>query len=81
METIFDYNPTELEMKRFGIQARFGDIDNQINLMKEMNAKSPDDNNYQLGLLFAMRGDMEKSDKYFSQIEDKTMLRTLVEDF
>lgn len=77
METIFDHNPTDLELKRFGGRESF-------EFFQEHGIDPfacEDDNLYQLGLLFAMRGDMEKANEYWSKIKYKAMLDTLVQDF
>ena len=78
MENIFDFNPTETELKRFGgietfeIAKEHGFYDKLI---------SGDNNLYMLGLLFAMRGDKAKANHYFGMIENKDLLCTLVQDF
>lgn len=81
METVFDHNPTEQELSRFGIKKEFGNIDKQIEFMRELNKKSNDDNLYQLGLLFSIRGNIERANQYFSKIKNKKMLDTLIQDF
>lgn len=77
METIFDYNPTDLELKRFGGKEAFK--------FCQEHGIDPfacvDDNLYQLGLLFSMRGDDKKANEYWSRMKDKSMLGTLVQDF
>ena len=76
METIFDHNPTDEELKRFGGREAFQWAkDNGIDLFK-----SSDDNNYQIGMLYSMRGDKTKANQYWSKIEHKEMLATLVQD-
>ena len=75
METIFDHNVTDNELKRFG---------GRETLIKfiERGLYEIDDNRlYHLGLLFAGRGDYEKAKCYFNKIEHKEMLSSLVQDF
>ena len=75
METILDYNPTDKELKRFGGRKA-------VELAIDKGLYEIADNRlYDLGLLFAGRGNKKKADEYFSQIEYKEMLATLVEDF
>jgi len=78
METIFDYNPTEEELGRFNLRTQ-----KQIDEIKRLYEEYPDVDsiNYQLGLLFAIRGDKRKANKYWSYIKDKSMLSTLIQDF
>ena len=75
METILDYNPTDKELKRFG-----GRKTVELTIDKGL-YEIADNRLYDLGLLFAGRGNKKKADEYFSQIEHKEMLATLVEDF
>lgn len=77
METIFDYNPTDEELKRFGGRKQF-------EWYKKLGFEPyshPDDANYALGLLFSMRGDKKKANEYWAKIKHKEILSTLVEDF
>ena len=74
METIFDYNPTERELKRFNFTNP-----EIIKFAKE--SKCSDSHLYQLGMLFSMRGDSKRADEYWSKIEDHRLLSTLIEDF
>jgi hypothetical protein len=76
IETILDYNPTEQEWKRFGFKG-------ESHFMKYYHdyIKSNDSINYQLGLLFAMRGEKDKANKYWQKVENDEMLKTLWEDF
>jgi hypothetical protein len=77
METIFDYNPTQGELNHFGLTSQ-----SYIDFFKkEFLPKSPDSRYYQLGMLFAMRGDNKKADVYWSKVKDVGLLSTLVEDF
>ena len=73
--TIFDFSPTEKELHRFGgEEALRWAIDNGI--------YDTDDNRlYHLFLLFAGRGDVENANKYSAQIQNKSMLDTLMQDF
>lgn len=74
METIFDHNPTDEELKRFGGKE----------VVEDLIAKgyyTEDDANYQLGILFSMRKDFKKSKEHFLKIEHKAMLDTLIQDF
>ncbi len=59
IETILDYNPTDEEWKRFRGESHF---------MKyyHIYIKSNDNINYQLGLLFSMRGDTSKAQSYWA---------------
>lgn len=74
METIFDHDPTEEEMERFkGLKNME---------LREIYLKGDTDNHfYDLGILFSIRNDEEKSNYYFSKIKDKTILNTLMQDF
>jgi hypothetical protein len=67
METIFDYNPTELELRRFGIKREDGDYEKQLKWMKEMLAGFQSPEYYYLGLLFSMRGDDKRAAEYFAK--------------
>lgn len=75
METIFDHNPTDQELKRFGGRERYEWIASQGLHY------SQDDNYYQIGMLYAGRGDKKKANEYWSKIKNKEMLTTLIEDF
>ena len=75
METIFDYNPTIAELGRFNVNRR------TIKMFKTSIIKCNDDRLYTLGLLFSMRGDNKKANEYWNQIEEKSILRTLIQDF
>ena len=75
MKTIFDYNPTEEELKRFG------GIDSLQWAIERGLYENEDNINYHLGLLFAGRGDKVKANAYFSKVKNKDMLRTLMQDF
>lgn len=77
IETIFDHNPTDLELKRFGGKGCFEYwLNKGINIYDD-----PDNCNFHLGLLFSMRGDDKKANEYWSKIEHKEMLDVLVQDF
>jgi hypothetical protein len=83
VESIFDYNPTERELRRFNLYS-----EEQIEEVKYLYSRYGDTDDccrdsilYQLGFLFLMRKKPETADKYFSRMKDKGMLSTLVEDF
>lgn len=77
METIFDHNVTDEELKRFGGRAAYDYFASKgIDLFADS-----DTNFYQIGILYAGRGDMKKANEYWSRIKDKSMLSTLVQDF
>jgi hypothetical protein len=80
IETIFDYNPTKGELKRFNLTSP-----ELIEMTKEFdhmpNSKSNDSRLYSLGLLFSMRGNDKKANEYWNKIENKDILSTLVQDF
>jgi len=67
METIFDYNPTELELRRFGMRREDGYYEKQIARNKEIMSNSSEPEYYYLGLLFSMRGDKKRAAEYFAQ--------------
>lgn len=74
METIFDHNPTEEEMKRFQ-----GLKDPRI---RAIWFNGHTDNHYcGLGILFSMREDKERADECRGKIERKSMLDTLIRVF
>lgn len=77
METIFDHNVTDKELKRFGGREAFEKAKRYgVDLLGDK-----DTNFYQIGILYASRGDRKKANKYWSKIKDKRMLTTLVQDF
>lgn len=77
METIFDYNPTNLELKRFGGKEAF-----EYAKQKNINLFANSDNNlWQIGLLFSMRGDSQKANDYWNKMKDKSQLTILIQDF
>lgn len=76
METIFDYNPTEEELQRFGGMKQFEFCKKLLGAYYIYE----DDANYHLGLLFSMRGDKERAKSYFAKIKKKEMLSTLMVD-
>ena len=76
-ETIFDHNPTDEELKRWGGREQFEKAERY-----GTDILSDDDSNYyMIGILYASRGDNKTAEKYFSKIKHKKMLSTLVEDF
>ena len=77
METIFDHNVTDNELKRFGGREAYDYFASKgIDLCADS-----DTNYYQIGILYAGRGDMNKAHEYWTKIIDKGMLSTLVLDF
>ncbi|WP_027185674.1 hypothetical protein [Desulfovibrio inopinatus] len=64
METIWDYNPTENELKSL-----FGNLAAAKRNREQV--QDDDDRNMWLASLFGVRGDMEKRDAYVAQIQDK----------
>ena len=76
METIFDYNPTEEELQRFGGMRQFEFCKKLLGAYYIYE----DDANYHLGLLFSMRGDNEKSNEYFRKVKNKERLKILWQD-
>ena len=76
IETILDYNPTEQEWKRFGFEG-----ESDFKKYSHIFINSHDSINYQLGLLYAMRGEKDKANKYWQKVENDEMLKTLWEDF
>ncbi len=77
METIFDHNPTDEELNRFGGREQFEwerahGIDPFAN---------PDDANFMLGLLFSMRDDKEKANFYFAKVKNRSLIAHLFQDF
>jgi hypothetical protein len=79
IETIFDHNPTDEELMRWGGPEAF-----EYFKSKGIDFTDPvheDSNYYMIGLLYASRGDRETARKYFSRIKHRDMLSTLTEDF
>jgi len=75
-ESIFDFELSEGEKRRFNILKP-----ELYEMVKESDARCSDDRYYRLGMLYAMRGDYDKSREYYDRIEDREMLRTLVDDY
>lgn len=76
-ETIFDHNPTERELKRWGGREAFEYFESH-----GIDPHSDQDTNlYRIGMLYAGRGDYEKANEYWAKMEDKSLLCTLVQDF
>jgi hypothetical protein len=67
METIFDYNPTDTELKRWVNAKDPAEREKQRQFLKEIleSADAPD--YYYLGLLFASRGDKKRANEYFAK--------------
>jgi hypothetical protein len=80
METIFDYNLTERELRRFGISKEWGNVEEQIEKQKNMFAKSKQPEYYWLGILFFSRGDKKRADEYFAKAE-QWQRDLLIQDF
>ena len=77
IETIFDHNPTDEELKRFGGKENFEWAKQEgIEVYSD-----PDDANYALGILFSIRNDKKRANEYWAKIQDRTILGTLVQDF
>jgi len=76
METIFDHNLTEKELKRFGLWQVPPEY---TEIVKKH--KCNDSRLYRLGLLYAMRKDLIEANEYWAQIKDRRLLSTLVQDF
>lgn len=76
METIFDYNPTEAELERFGGKAIEYLRNKGIDIYR-----NNDNRYYHLFLLFNGRGDKEKTKYYLSLIQDRDILKVFMEDF
>lgn len=74
-ESIFDYNPTDREL------TRFGGIETAKILKERVNIMPDDDRYYMLALLFSGRGDKERFLHYCNLIQDKNMLYNFMEDF
>lgn len=71
-ETIFDFNPTDAELKRFGLD--YSD--------KNYLIESPDTCNYQLGILFTIRNNNKMAEFYFNKIKNRKWLSGLfMQDF
>ena len=79
METVFDHNPTDVEYKRL---APFGGKKALEWAVSKGLYKHDSNRLYHLGLLFAGRGEKEKANEYFSQIDKGSdILSTLMHDF
>lgn len=77
LETIFDHNPTDKELMRWGGRENFDYFkDRGFDILADA-----DTNYYMIGLLYKSRGDVKMAQKYLSKIKSKGMLSTLVEDF
>ena len=71
METIFDHNVTDEELKRFGGR----ECMEWIRSLQGDYYLNSDDANYHLGLLFSMRGDKAKAEYYFRKMKNKSRLQ------
>ncbi|MBR4266053.1 MAG: hypothetical protein IKQ46_08380 [Bacteroidales bacterium] len=78
MKTIFDFNPTDEELARFGGRKTYEE--GKKNGLDITNPIWSDANYYQIGVLLSMRGDKAMADMYFSKIKDKRILRSLWQD-
>jgi tetratricopeptide (TPR) repeat protein len=67
VESIFDYNPTEQELRRFGIKKEYGRYEEQVKEYKEILERLNHPEYYVLGLLFSMRGDKKRAIEYFAK--------------
>jgi hypothetical protein len=69
IETIFDYNPTEQELKRFGFDRNdgYGHYEERLANLKKWHSEGERPDYYCLGLLFSMRGDKKRATEYFSK--------------
>jgi hypothetical protein len=72
VESIFDYNPTEQELKRFGIsrekEKKHGrKYEDQIEDMKKVIAEVGLPEYFRIGILFSMRGDKKRAAEYFAK--------------
>jgi hypothetical protein len=76
METIFDHNVTEQELRRFGGRDYFEKA-KQYGISP---FPSEDDANYAIGLLYAIRGNQAKSKEYFNKVKSVELLKTMVQD-
>jgi hypothetical protein len=81
VENIFDYNPTERELRRFGVKVEYGHYEEQLAIFKGayINAKKPD--YYLLGILFSMRGEKDRANEYFAKAYPDSRLQLLINDF
>lgn len=76
METVFDHNPTDKELTRFG---------NYFESCKLLgidytDKKYADANYYQIGILYSLRGDKQKANEYFAKLKNQAFLRTFWQD-
>jgi tetratricopeptide (TPR) repeat protein len=85
VESIFDYDPTEQELRRFGLDRKTqGEhYDEGLALLKKVLSEVDEDDEpeyYYLGLLFSMRGDTKRAEEYFAKAPYNQQ-RLLVQDF
>lgn len=78
METIFDHNPTDEELMRFGGRKILEESIKKYGIEFLSNS---DDSCYMIGLLYCIRKDYKKAKTYFDRIKKRSMLNTLVQDF
>jgi hypothetical protein len=69
VESIFDYNPTERELRRFGIKREDGSYEEQIALSKEMISVAEKPDYYCLYILFKSRGDEKRAADHWAKME------------
>jgi hypothetical protein len=81
METIFDYNPTDMEIQRWVYAEDPIEKERQRRNFKKELEESPDDSYFRLGMLFAGRGNMKKANEYWAKVKNKRMLDILIQDF
>ena len=77
VETIFDHNPTDRELNRWGGREWFEDAKKYgIDVFA-----SKDRNYYMIGMLCRSRKEFSKANYYFSKIKHKSLLTLLMQDF
>jgi hypothetical protein len=67
VETVFDYNPTEDELKRFGLSPRLPDYEQRFAGKQQLMAGADASDYFIIGQLFYYRGDHERARKYFEK--------------
>ena len=76
METVFDHNPTDKELTRFG---NFFEASKRLGI-DYTDEKYADQNYYQIGILYLMRKDKEKANEYFARMKNQEYVRTFWKD-